>query len=1015
VAHPPECNRPYPCQTLIFIENLTNNRMNNYQFTSSLLVRTPLLSSESLPFSPNSILRREDFRVALFLASRSLFLELAKKDFDYDLLTAKQKQTVKKYLNRASFRSTPFGLFSSVCLIPWSDNQDEMALSEPSSYLTLDFAVTHEIWERLQQSSFKTDTVFRTNPSMYFSKIDFRYITRSITSDQAQFSVVSAEKNSILKSLLQFCRRPRTNTEIISFLECLQIDRQHANGFVMDLVREQILNSETAPNVTGSDLLQTMATHLPLAKGYLTELSGIDLVNPKVTEQLCSLSEKIQQDLCRADKGNYFYSISKRSLLKGGLQTRYQESLKEGLQCLQLLASPNISNDLESFKKAFARKYEGQTLPLLEVMDAQFGIGYGGLDRPKVTYGFSSVGYRSSQPHEQAFIENEPLALVLKQWHNQSHGDSEIHITDEDLEGLKRPDPASQPPSISVLFRTLDDKIVIESAGGPSALPLVGRFSVFNEIYQHGKSIAQREQQLNKDIIFAEIAHLCNLHTANINRRAHFYDYEIPVLTHSTVCENRQIQLSDLLVTVKDNSVVLLSRKLKKIVIPRLSSAFNYTKNDLPIFRFLCDLQNQGLKTHLSFSLSKLVPGLSYYPRVVYKSCILQLAEWHLFAPALQVDGHHECALSTFREKAKLIRLSRYFSYTVGDNFLVFDCENDQDLLLFLEEIKGRKNIVLKEFPFIGQEGARTETGASLLTQFLASLVLEKEVYPLSGMRRPAHVIKQSDTKDWIYFKVYCHPLSSDMVLTKYLFPLVEELKKQKLITRWFWIRYNDPEYHLRFRVKIDANTRVAVLKSLTVALSKACTSQLVSHFQSDIYKRELERYSPDLIDQVEHIFETSSELVALWLQDQRDTSYEDRTMMIRSIQSSSVTLDAFELSAEEKTGFCRDAFDRFFTEFGSPKTLKTEMEKLNREVGNSLYTGGGSEEVFESLRYSIKELIRTQASRITSPPPLKKLAGDLIHMHLNRLFIYEQRYFEMVHYFLLYRVLSKRMHKKID
>jgi lantibiotic biosynthesis protein len=989
--------------------------MNNYQFTSSLLVRTPLLSSDSFPLSPNSILSREDFRAALFLASRSLFLELAKKDFNYDLLTAKQKQTVNKYLNRASFRSTPFGLFSSVCLVPWSKDKDEIALSEPSSYLTLDFATAHQIWEQFHRSSFETDIMFRTNPSVYFTKIDFRYITRSVTSDQAQFSVASAEKNSILKSLLRFCRRPRTNSEINSFLESSGIDREHANSFVMDLAREQILVSQTAPNVTGNDFLLTMATLLPLANKYLTELSAINFVNPKVTEQLCSLSEKIEQDLCCTNKASYFYSISKRSLLKGGLQTKYQQSLKEGLHCLQLLSSTTISTDLESFKKAFVRKYEGQTVPLLEVLDAQFGVGYGELDRPKVTYGFSSVGFRSSQPDGHGFIENEPLALFLKRWHHQSHGDSEIHIKDEDLDGLKKSDSTSLPPGISVLFRTLDDKVVIESAGGPSALPLVGRFSVFQEIFEYGKSIGQREQQLNSDIIFAEIAHLCNLHTANINRRAHFYDYEIPVLTHSTLSEKRQIQLSDLLVTVKDNTVVLLSRKLKKVVIPRLSSAFNYTKNDLPIFRFLCDLQNQGLQTHLGFSLSRLVPGLSYYPRVVYKSCVLQLAEWHLSAPALQVEGQQEHALPAFREKAKLLGLCRYFSYSVGDNFLVFDCESDHDLLLLLEEIKGRENIVLKEFPFIGQKGARTETGASLLTQFMASLVLEKEVYPFPGMRGPAPVTKQSDTKDWVYFKVYCHALSSDMVLRNYLSPLVEKLKKKRLISRWFWIRYNDPEYHLRFRVKINANTRSVVLKFLTLALSRAGDAQLVSHFQSDIYKRELERYSPDLIDQVEHIFETSSELIALWLQDQSETNYEDQTMMIRAMQSSSLILDAFGFTLEEKTAFCKDAFDRFFIELQSPKPLKTEMEKLNREMGNSFDSSGESQGIFEPLLSSIRQLITVRSSRSTNTPPLKKLAGDLIHMHLNRLFIEQQRYFEMVQYFLLYRTLSKRLHKKKD
>lgn len=42
-----------------------------------------------------------------------------------------------------------------------------------------------------------------------------------------------------------------------------------------------------------------------------------------------------------------------------------------------------------------------------------------------------------------------------------------------------------------------------------------------------------------------------------------------------------------------------------------------------------------------------------------------------------------------------------------------------------------------------------------------------------------------------------------------------------------------------------------------------------------------------------------------------------------------------------------------------------------------------------------------------------EQLAADLIHMHLNRLFLRKQRYFEMVAYFLALRSLSAEAYKQ--
>lgn len=52
----------------------------------------------------------------------------------------------------------------------------------------------------------------------------------------------------------------------------------------------------------------------------------------------------------------------------------------------------------------------------------------------------------------------------------------------------------------------------------------------------------------------------------------------------------------------------------------------------------------------------------------------------------------------------------------------------------------------------------------------------------------------------WLYFKLYTGYKTSDMILSKKIFVIINNLKRQNLIDKWFFIRYADPEHHIRIR-----------------------------------------------------------------------------------------------------------------------------------------------------------------------------------------------------------------------
>ena len=53
----------------------------------------------------------------------------------------------------------------------------------------------------------------------------------------------------------------------------------------------------------------------------------------------------------------------------------------------------------------------------------------------------------------------------------------------------------------------------------------------------------------------------------------------------------------------------------------------------------------------------------------------------------------------------------------------------------------------------------------------------------------------------WLYYKLYCGVRISDSLLTDLVLPLVIKLTTESLIEKWFFIRYSDPENHIRLRL----------------------------------------------------------------------------------------------------------------------------------------------------------------------------------------------------------------------
>lgn len=1001
----------------------------NYRFFPGLVLRTPLYGFRNHAGTDYAtLLKTNVFQKALFLSSELFFEELNKKAFDYQALNEKQRHAVRKYVNRAAFRATPFGMFAAVSLTAWTPLQDACIVVEnqPLLYLKPDFSILAGINNTVVTRV--PGLKLFANQSICAGKNEIRYIRRDFSLQEARFAMVAAPRNSLLNTVLRLAKRGVSKEELCAAIaRKVEGTHEEINRYIMELTTEQLLVHGGEPSITGNDYAQELLPYLehtaPLLKQKLQALMehrAPTLSSLKsMAKRLCAYANEQQRPK------SCFYCVAERPVREGGLPMKFQQQVKEGLRCLQQLSSYTPSVDLEQFRKSFLAQYEREEVPLLEALDPQLGIGYGSFGELGNQVLISSLGLnpvKNPAPSSSETSSRNLAALLVNEWMQQRKltGIGEVEITPGHLrETGRQHSGAALPSTIYVMFRVVNGQVIIESAGGASALQMTGRFSCVPAIGKFTEEVAKYEQEMNPEVVFAEIAHFCNIHAANINRRAHLRKYEIPVLTRSTLPSARQIQLSDLMVSVVNDTVVLRSVSLRKPVIPRLGSAYNYTKNSLPVFRFLCDMQSQQLHAQFTLSLSAAVPGLKFYPRVRYRSCIVHEAEWHLYeeelAPLSSAVPAH--AVTVFRELAAEIHLPRYVALTIHDNFIVYDLHAEADVLALLREIKQMQKVVLKEFTMPEDAIIRTREGTELMGQYIAALCLDEPSYKkitLPENKKASAVPK--DTANWLYFKIYCHPLSAENILLQHILPIVEKGLHKGTIQQWFWLRYNDPDHHLRIRVKAEKHLQGKLFEAFNQCLNKLLQARTVHRFQTDVYKRELERYSSPLIVYVEALFHCSSNIVVQYLQTAVAAGYREEEAMVEGVAFTNRLLGYFGFSGAREAAFCKTRFELFYQEYGSVKGFKTEAEKLYRTLEPDLEEAVHRNESaldYTRVRDNVDFLLVKLAGLPPGGPTLESLAADIIHLHINRLFSDNQRYYEMLVYFMLYRHLTVRSFKE--
>jgi thiopeptide-type bacteriocin biosynthesis protein len=906
-----------------------------YTFAPYLLLRMPVKSPADYDGNFQHFLNDRPFRSAIYLASPVFYSTLEKHGFKIDHLTEKELTTLQKYVNRYCFRPTPFGLFASITLLKWPSQVNTSSKIKLSVHVNASMAVQNHIYENWVKPELIPQISYTGNPSLYRLSNEYRFFRTHVddAGKQRNYLLQSIAFTKLLKELIANCgtgsTRKSLEEQIVQSAGCTEEEARDYTDFLID---SQLLVSCQGLSITGDDPLTYLEKLLTENKrsDLFKFIVGSKTVNMNTDPSMITILEQDLENLAGVEgKGSELLNIVvQRHAQEPYPPIQFEEQLRTGLMALELLSTTGNAAAISQFINNFQQHFEGQSLPLLLALDPEAGVGYQYVDSEKSNPLLETlyIPYRN-QPSRVAHWS--PVhSTLMEAWLRDKSEEPVIRLSDGDLEQLKSTAISQPMLGMSVLFRVSENQVFIENAGGINAPALMGRFSaVDEEIAEAARGMAKVLEAQYPDVIFAELLHLANPHTDNINRRAQIYQYELPITATSHLPASQQIPLSDLYIKVVDNKVMLYSQKHKKIVIPRLTSAYNHSLNKLPLFRFLTDLPYQYGRSNLGLDLRTLFPDLSFYPRVEYKGVILSLATWTLNETQLADLQNRDPAVNAmaFYKLSTMRGLPRHFSFSEGDQELVFDQEHTPDVHFFCNCIRHKKEAVIKEF--LNQQVIQQYNAYLLPAEAVALPQLNPD---LSKAYKQRKFIPGSE---WLYLKVYSPKAGFNKLLLK-LNSLIRRRYGKHKIDKWFFIRYEDRAPHIRLRIMINPEAISDVLLAFKNKLEDDIHQHVIREFQIDVYSRELERYAAGGIENTEHFFWASSELVHSFLKNQHAGSRVDNYLF--GLYSTLKIIKQFFSNYEDGISFTFDSFQQFLPEF-TGKSLKVDLDKNSEHCPRKL------------------------------------------------------------------------------
>lgn len=954
-------------------------------------------------------------------------------------------RTLGKYISRMSGRPTPFGSFATIAVGEIGQQTNLRVGSSDQCLRTtrLDNGCLSKVVDRVVDDlDVRSRLHFRVNGSAYVIGGEVRYAEARSVDDLRVYALTRVPMSPEVGILLERATPGATLGELIAAITKEGHSADEASTFVEEAVAAQMLVPEIEVPVTGDDALRTVLSQLrqrapdaQVTRRVATLASAIDSFNQGKPPSLADrdhLSECVDGLVTDVNHGRLLQVDTLRTGQAAVLGEDLVSTLWQGVDVLHRLRMCPVDDPLEGFRQRFTERYGDACVPLSEALDADVGIGFENADDrgAELSPILQGLPFPLRRGASQVGASRDSHLLRLLTTH-LSRGSDEIRLEENDIAAMERADREPLPDAVHIAAMVADQDgagetdVYLMHVAGPSGARTIGRFghcdaSLLKNITRHLRD----EEALKPDCVFAEAVHLPAGHLANVTFRPVLRSFEIPYLGGSGAPIVSQLPLNDLSVRIDGNLLILSSAKLGKQVVPRITNAHNVPAGrSLPVYKFLYALQQQGRAQHHSWSWGSL-SAAARLPRVRYRNVLLALGSWRLYGE--QLASLRELSPAARRESLKALRselrLPTLVGLLDGELLLPLDLRNPVCVDILLHEAQHRDHVVLQEWwPSPDMMPARNEDG-HFVHEIVVPMV-RKSPLRNNGVARAA--VPMADARrtydpgsEWMYLKLYGGTASADRLLVDHVAPLVRHGREARDVASWFFIRYRDPEPHLRVRLRLRHGRTRGLDGALNAMLAAARAERLIWRVQMQTYDREVERYGGfEGIEASEAMFDADSDSVVTMLAVPawRDPAFrwqfaacgifaiteacllpEAETIAMLAGMREGLTREfrvdtpLFKRRLSERHRELRTTLDKIFP-VGTDVTAHPFAELLSRRK-RQLHISAGP---FRALA----ESGRLQRSR-------QEVVSDVVHMFMNRVLRSEHRMHELVLYDIVHRRL---------
>ena len=252
-----------------------------------------------------------------------------------------------------------------------------------------------------------------------------------------------------------------------------------------------------------------------------------------------------------------------------------------------------------------------------------------------------------------------------------------------------------------------------------------------------------------------------------------------------------------------------------------------------------------------------------------------------------------------------------------------------------------------------------------------------------------------------------------DQLLTDAVYPVINGLLRSGTISNWFFIRYSDPDFHLRIRLELNGNDKMShALDSMNRRVLPLCRDRILHRVTIDTYERELERYGANTIETTERLFDIDSHCVCQLLRLLLNQGKGPDRWRLAFIWIDAL-LNAFGLNVEQKRELMAKLSNAYLCEFGYNEHNIKPLAKRYRHLSDMIDQMLNGNNIDKACSVVIRRYFN-KIKRLMMTTDVKQLnIPSILHMSMNRMFASQNRLNELVLYYCLERHYRKEVKRQ--